>query len=203
MNVSGRIVMRTALAALIGLVCIAAGNEERREVAELYRRGLEGDTAAVNLCIEKLEAALAADSRNELARVYLGSCYTLRSRDMGFGPKKLSTVKEGCALMDAAVAAAPNSHKVRLVRALTDQSLPFFLGRKKSALSDWDNLLALAEKDSAAMERADLQVIYYNCALVARGRGDERRAMELLARAEAHPADPAVAQKVKTAREKK
>src|SRR5688500_13135634 len=107
----------------------SATTTEEKQVAELYRRGLAGDAKAVELCIEKLEAVLKREPQNHLARVYLGSSYTLRSRDLGFGPKKLQVVRQGCRTMDEAVAAAPENPKVRLVRALTDQSLPFFLGR--------------------------------------------------------------------------
>ncbi|MGZ5005195.1 MAG: hypothetical protein ACXV8H_06725, partial [Chthoniobacterales bacterium] len=108
---------------------IAAAPNEQKEIQDLYRRGLAGDKEAVRQCIDKLEAALAAEPKNQLARVYLGSAYTLRSRDLGFSPRKLQALRHGLALMDEAVAAAPNESKIRLVRALTTSSLPGFLGQ--------------------------------------------------------------------------
>ena len=84
---------------------LPAAPNEQKEIQELYRAGLGGDQAAVEQCIEKLEAVLKDQPNNQLARVYLGSAYTLRSRDLGFGPKKLEALKRGLAIMDEAVAA--------------------------------------------------------------------------------------------------
>ncbi len=66
---------------------------QQQEITELYRAGLAGDKAAVEQCIEKLEAVLKDQPNNQLARVYLGSAYTLRSRDLGFGSEEIGGVE--------------------------------------------------------------------------------------------------------------
>ena len=132
---------------------------EQSDIQQLYRRGLQGDEDAVNLCIEKLEGVLAREPQNQLARVYLGSSYTLRSRDLGFGPKKLSALKHGLALMDEAVSAAPNEPKVRLARALTTSALPSFFGRKSESKSDFDLLREVAAQHPEKFDPADLQAL--------------------------------------------
>ena len=71
---------------------------EREEIRALYKRGLAGDKYAVEQCIVKLEKAVATEPDNQIARVYLGSAYTLRSRDLWFGPRKLEALKRGLAL---------------------------------------------------------------------------------------------------------
>jgi hypothetical protein len=167
-------------------------SKEQADIQELYRRGLKGDAAAVVQCIAKLETLLASEPKNQLARVYLGSAYTLRSRDLAFGPGKLQMVRRGVAVMDEAVAAAPDDAKVRLARALTTQSLPFFLGRAESARSDFTMLAETAERTPGKFEAGDLQIIFYNSALAAKKRGDASRAIALLEAARRSPEDAAL-----------
>ncbi|CAN5163984.1 hypothetical protein BH20VER2_BH20VER2_18180 [soil metagenome] len=168
----------------------------RKEIEQLYARGLAGDAAAVEECIVKLEAILQTQPKNQLARVYLGSALTLRSRDLGFGPSKLKVLKHGVAVMDEAVAAAPEDAKVRLARALTTQALPFFLGRASTSRQDFAALVEMAQRPGSKIAPGDLQIIYYNAALGAKKNGDRARAAELLRKAQQHSADPALARKV-------
>ena len=152
--------MKTVLVVflLAGGSLLAAPNEEK-EIQELYARGLKGEKSAVEECIAKLEAVLQRQPKNQLARVYLGSAYTLRSRDLGFGPKKLSALKQGLRVMDEAVAAAPDEPKVRLARALTTSALPGIFGRKGESRRDFDLLAKEAERAPERFDQADLVVI--------------------------------------------
>jgi hypothetical protein len=106
------VIVRFALAFLFFVATCGAAPDEEKEIQDLYRRGLSGDKEAVTQCISKLEAVAAAQPGNQLARVYLGSAYTLRSRDLGFGPRKLQALRHGLALMDDAVTASPNEYKI-------------------------------------------------------------------------------------------
>ena len=92
-------------------------------------------------------------------RRWVGSAYTLRSRDLGFGPKKLSALKQGLAVMDEAVAAAPNEPKVRLARALTTSALPAIFGRKGESLKDFELLAKEAERTPAHFDQGELAAI--------------------------------------------
>lgn len=167
-----------------------------KEIRELYRRGLAGDKQAVEECIGKLEATLKAQPRNQLARVYLGSAYTLRSRDLGFGPKKLQALRQGLAVMDEAVANAPDEPKVRLARALTTSALPAIFGRAAQSRQDFEQLAAQAEKIADKFQHADLQIIYYHAGLAARKSGDRPRALSLWQAAQRYSVDAAVAKKI-------
>lgn len=122
------------------------------EIAALYERAVKGDAAAVQPTIDKLEAILKTEPDNQLARVYLGSAYTLKSRDLGIGPKKLRALKHGLALMDEAVAAAPDDVKVRLARAMTTEALPRVFGRRGQSREDF---AVLAKEAARAPERFD------------------------------------------------
>jgi hypothetical protein len=141
-------------------VLSAGAAPDQAELARLYKRALAGDKQAVESCIAGLETAVQAQPQNQLARVYLGSAYTLRSRDMGFGSAKLATLKQGLAVMDSAVVAAPDDAQVRLVRARTTDSLPFFLGHKKSAREDFEWLARAAERSPERFNTDDLATIH-------------------------------------------
>ena len=124
--------------ALLGAALVAPGallhaTSADPAIADLYGRGLRGDEQAVVDCISALEERLAIQPNDQLARVYLGSAWTLRSRDLLIGPGKLSALRKGIALMDEAAAAAPNDANVLLLRAVTNEALPVFLGRRKVA----------------------------------------------------------------------
>lgn len=139
-----------------------AAVNEQEEIQALYRRALAGEKDAVEQCIAKLEAAVKIQPENQLARVYLGSAYTLRSRDLGFSPRKLQTLRQGLALMDQAVAAAPDEPKVRLARALTTSALPSIFGRASSSRKDFALLAEMARRAPGKFEKGDLRVIYSN-----------------------------------------
>jgi hypothetical protein len=167
--------------------------------AGLYGRGLAGDQQAVLDCIAELEKILAATPNDQLARVYLGSAYTLRSRDLGLGKAKLDALRQGIALMDEAAAASPGDARVQLTRALTNEALPVFLGRRKIARAQLNDLLAMVEKDSAKLKPTDQQLLYLNAGEAAKRAGDITRAAELWRRGAAIKADAKLTQEITTA----
>lgn len=187
-----RILSVTALLFGVVLMATTAAPTDEPQIQELYRRGLKGDAAAVVQCIDKLEAVLQTEPGNQLARVYLGSAFTLRSRDLSFGPRKLQTLKRGVALMDEAVAAAPDNANVRLARALTTQALPSFLGRAESTRRDFTALAETAQRAPEKFEPGDRQIIYYYAGLAAKRAGERDHAATLWQLALRSPADPAL-----------
>ncbi len=148
-------------------------------ISALYARGLAGDSAAVNECIAALEKRLAAKPDDQLARVYLGSSYTLRSRDLSIGPAKLSALRKGIALMDEAAIGAPDNANVQLTRAVTNEALPVFLGRRKVAREQLDRLVAEVEKDPTKLTPADRQLLYLNAGEAAQRAGGTAEARAL------------------------
>lgn len=192
--------MRAVIRLLSAMVAVAlltnAGAADQTRITELYRRGLEGNKQAVIDCIRELEEALAKEPGNQLARVYLGSAYTVRSRDLGIGPKKLQTLRQGLRVMDEAVANAPADPKVRLGRALTTQALPGIFGRSKESRTDFLELAELAKTAPEKFTAADLQITFYNAGLAAKANGDEVRATELWREALKHPVEKAIHEKV-------
>lgn len=188
-------VLLIGLALSFGLAPLAAAPVNRDAITELYRRGLAGDKIAVEECIEKLEEVVKVQPSNQLARVYLGSAYTLRSRDLGFGPKKLQALKHGLALMDEAVRSAPNDPKVRLVRALTTSALPSLFRRAASSRDDFVALAGMADRTPDKFEGGDLQIIYYHAGRAAKHAGDPSRARAYWEAALRHPVDAKITAK--------
>ncbi len=185
---------------LLSVAALGAANPpDAEEIARAYKRALAGDKQAVESCIKLLEVAVAQQPANQVARVYLGSAYTLRSRDLSFGPGKLATLKQGLAMMDAAVTAAPDNPRVRLVRALTTDSLPFFLGRKQSTAADFEWLVASARANPQQFTEGDLQTIYFSAGNAAKVRGDHAQAIALWKQAALHPADAGIRAKISAA----
>jgi len=168
-------------------------------ITALYARGLAGDRQAVTDCIAALEKLLATQPNEQVARVYLGSAYTLRSRDLPIGPAKLTALRKGIALMDEAAAAAPGDAHVQLTRAVTNEALPTFLGRRKVAREQLDQLVAQVEKDPAKLKPADQQLLYLNAGEAAKRAGDKERARELWRDGAALKADAKLTQEIKTA----
>ena len=185
-------------AVLPAAAIVAAPNES--PVASLYARGLSGDKQAVIDCIAAPRKVLAAQPNDHLARVYLGSAYTLRSRDLPFGKAKLDALRKGIALMNDAVAAAPDDAHVRLLRAVTNEAFPSILGRRKIARQELEDLLAVVEKDPDKLKPADRQLLYLNAGEAAKKAGEKARAAELWQRGAAINADPKLTKEITAAR---
>jgi hypothetical protein len=194
--------------AFLGAVLVAPGallhaTPADSAIADLYGRGLRGDEQAVVDCISALEAKLAIRPNDQLARVYLGSAWTLRSRDLPIGPGKLSALRRGISLMDEAAGAAPNNADVLLLRAVTNEALPAFLGQRKAARAQLDELLARLEKGSAKLKPADQQLLYLNAGEAAKRAGDKERARELWKRGLTITADEKLTAEIQAAMETK
>jgi hypothetical protein len=189
------------LALELASACADAGPGHNR-IAALYQRALAGDVPAVVQCIDALEAVLKSEPQNQLARVYLGSAYTLRSRDLGFGREKLDALKQGLALMDSAASAAPDNARVRLVRAVTNQSIPFFLGRRKIARDELYALTEIVQRDPTKLAANDQQLLYLNAGLAAKQDGDKEMAVKFFRLGLTKPADPKLTAELNAALQK-
>jgi tetratricopeptide (TPR) repeat protein len=181
--------MNRLVVILLFLAPILARADENKPIAELYARGLTGDKQAVIDCIARLDAKLMQSPNDQLARVYLGSAWTLRSRDMSIGPGKLSALHKGIELMDQAAKDAPNELKVLLIQAVTNESLPGFLGRRKIAREQLEQLVVKVENDPAKLSSEDQQLLYLNAGRAAEQAGEKEQAHKLWQRGLAIAAD--------------
>ena len=113
----------------------------------------------------------------------------MRSRDLPIGPGKLSALRKGITLMDEAAAAAPNDAKVLLLRAVTNEALPRFLGRSRVARAQLEVLVTAVEKNSNQLTARDRQLLFLNAGEAASRAGEKARARELWERGLAIGAD--------------
>jgi hypothetical protein len=118
-----------------------------KQVEERHEKAVNGDTNETKVLTADLEKWTKEQPKNYLLQAYLGSTYTLDSRDAWPGPGKLKYLEDGGKLMDGAVAAAPDNPAVRFVRAIDYYELPFFFGKGQTAREDFELLLKQVDGD--------------------------------------------------------
>ena len=133
-----------------------------RQVEERHRRAVSGDTQETRKLTTDLEKWTREHPDNHLLQAYLGSTYTLDSRDAWPGPGKLTYLRNGGQLLDAAVTADPLNPAVRFVRAIDYFELPAIFGKRQTARDDFQFLLRQIEeaKTPYALDIETIQAIY-------------------------------------------
>jgi hypothetical protein len=112
-----------------------------KQVQARHEKAVHGDTKETKALTTDLEKWTQEQPNNHLLQAYLGSVYTLDSRDAWPGPGKLTYLRNGGKCLDCAVASAPDNPAVRFVRAIDYYELPFFFGKGKTARDDFQILL--------------------------------------------------------------
>lgn len=115
-----------------------------QKVRERHDKGVDGDKQAVIDLVKDLEQWTLEQPDNQLLKVYLGSCYTLRSRDVIFY-KKMDYLDKAKVTMTEAVDADPDDVAVRFVRAVNLISLPAIFGTREMARDDFKHMLGILE----------------------------------------------------------
>lgn len=105
-----------------------------------------GDDAVIPEGEAWLKQALELQPTNALARALLGSLTVIKARGEFWPNVQLRHVRAGNALLDEAVAAAPDDPRVRSLRAFNNAHQPAFLGRKDILRDDlpwlWERIQA-------------------------------------------------------------
>jgi len=135
-----------------------------KQVEARHEKAVKGDTQETKALTADLEKWTQEQPTNYLLQAYLGSVYTLDSRDAWPGPGKLTYLRKGGQWLDAAVAAAPDNPAVRFVRAIDYYELPFFFGKGSTARDDFQILLKQIDgevKTPYVLNIETQQAIYY------------------------------------------
>lgn len=138
---------------------------ENEKLRQWHDECLQGNTKKIAQQIKKFEAELAIDPANSLARAYLGSSYALKAKHSFFPPTKLSSLKKGKALMEAAVEASPTKPRVRMVRAIAYYKVPKQFDTRPTSISDFEKLLNEAKSPKSTLKANEKQVILYYASL--------------------------------------
>jgi hypothetical protein len=139
-----------------------------QQVEARHEKAVRGDTKETKALTADLEKWTKEQPANHLLQAYLGSAYTLESRDAWPGPGKLTYLRNGGRELDAAVAADPGNPAVRFVRAIDYYELPWFLGKRQTARDDFQFLLKQIDgemKSAYVLNLATQQAIYYYAGL--------------------------------------
>lgn len=139
-----------------------------KQVQARHEKAVKGDTKETKALTTDLEKWTKEQPNNHLLQAYLGSVYTLDSRDAWIGPGKLTYLKNGGKEMDAAVAADPNNPAVRFVRAIDYFMLPAIFGKRQTARDDFQLLVKQIEgvvKTPYTLNIETRQAIYYYAGL--------------------------------------
>jgi cytochrome c-type biogenesis protein CcmH/NrfG len=139
-----------------------------QQVELRQRKAVAGDTQETKALTADLERWTKEQPQNHLLQAYLGSAYTLSSRDAWPGPGKLTYLRNGGQLLDAAVAADPTNPAVRFVRAIDYFQLPSIFGKRQVARDDFEILLQEVDgetKTSFVLSTETAQAIYYYAGL--------------------------------------
>jgi hypothetical protein len=101
--------------------------------------------------------------------------------------------------MDEAAKAAPDDLKVLLLRAVTNEALPRFLGRKRVAHQQLEELERRVAADAAKLDAADRQLLYLNAGQAASEAGETERARALWQRGLTIKADARLKKEIQAA----
>ena len=112
-----------------------------KQVQARHEKAVKGDTKEARSLTTDLEKWFIEQPQNHLLQAYLGSVYTLDSRDAWPGPGKLTYLRNGGKFLDAAVAADPLNPAVRFVRAIDYFELPAIFGKRQVARDDFATLV--------------------------------------------------------------
>ena len=135
-----------------------------KQVQARHEKAVKGDTKETKALTADLEKWTQEQPTNYLLQAYLGSVYTLDSRDAWPGPGKLTYLKNGGKWLDGAVAADPNNPAVRFVRAIDYFELPAIFGKRQIARDDFQLLVKQVEgvvKTPYVLNLETRQAIYY------------------------------------------
>jgi cytochrome c-type biogenesis protein CcmH/NrfG len=139
-----------------------------QQIVARHEKAVNGDKKETKALTADLEKWTQEQPENYLLLAYLGSAYTLCSRDAWPGPGKLTYLRKGGQCLEAAVAGDPNNPAVRFVRAIDYFELPAIFGKHRTANDDFQILVKQLEGElpmPAVLKAETAQAIYYYAGL--------------------------------------
>ena len=136
-----------------------------KQIYEMHSLAEAGNEDATRRLVAWLEELTAEQPENGILLVYLGSAYTLASRDAFIGPGKLRYLMSGRDCMDRAVALRPDDPNVRFIRGINNYHLPTLFNRRSIARDDFRKLVDQLSKTPECLDTLTSQAIYYYAGL--------------------------------------
>ena len=135
------------------------------QIYEMHSLAESGNEDATRRLVAWLEELTAEQPENGILLVYLGSAYTLASRDAFIGPGKLRYLMSGRDCMDRAVALRPEDPNVRFIRGINNYHLPTIFNRRSIARDDFRKLVDQLSANPKCLDPLTSQAIYYYAGL--------------------------------------
>ena len=135
------------------------------QIYEMHSLAESGNEDATRRLVAWLEELTAEQPENGILLVYLGSAYTLASRDAFIGPGKLRYLMSGRDCMDRAVALRPEDPNVRFIRGINNYHLPTIFNRRSIARDDFRTLVDQLSQNPKCLDPLTSQAIYYYAGL--------------------------------------
>ena len=138
------------------------------QIVARHEKAVHGDRNETKALTSDLEKWTREQPRNYLLLAYLGSAYTLCSRDAWIGPNKLTFLRKGGQCLEAAVAGDPANPAVRFVRAINYFELPALFGKHRAANEDFQILVQQVEGSrpmAQGLTTPTAQAIFYYAGL--------------------------------------
>ena len=135
------------------------------QIYEMHSLAESGNEDATRRLVAWLEELTAEQPENGILLVYLGSAYTLASRDAFIGPGKLRYLMSGRDCMDRAVALRPEDPNVRFIRGINNYHLPTLFNRRSIARDDFRKLVDQLSQNPKCLDPLTSQAIYYYAGL--------------------------------------
>lgn len=139
--------------------------------------GGEGQTKLLKRSKNCLNALLELDPQNTFARTLLGSATVISAREPFWPGAKIRRVREGLALMDAALKENPDDADARFTRASNNLFLPDLFDRKSVVQSDFAWLQERADRGDFAVDFRQYVYLYHGYAQ--KRWGQKERALQL------------------------
>ncbi len=135
------------------------------QIYEMHSLAEAGNKDATRRLVAWLEELTSEQPDNGILLVYLGSAYTLASRDAFIGPGKLRFLMAGRDCMDRAVTMRPDDANVRFIRAINNYHLPTIFNRRSIARDDFRQLVDQLSKNPEVVDGLTSLAIYYYAGL--------------------------------------
>lgn len=137
------------------------------EIHNRHQKAVDGDKAETKALLDDLEKLTQQRPYDSLLLAYLGSTYTLLSRDTFPGPKKLEHLKKGGKYLDDAVDRDPKNSATRFIRAVNYYQLPTLFNKRGTAREDFQILVKEIEDPGHTQQLSPetQQAIYYYAGL--------------------------------------
>ncbi len=128
-------------------------------------RGAEDAAHHIARAKAHLGILLANDPKHAFGRALLGSTTVLTAREAFWPGTKIKRVREGLALMDAALADFPEDHNARFTRAVNNLYLPDLFERLVTVTADFQWLRERADRGEFDAEFRQYVFLYHGRAL--------------------------------------